>query len=55
MKKKTAYILYCISLVILIPLTLDLFIHNQLSKGYLIIFLMILSTRGLIKIVKSNK
>ena len=56
MKQKTLLILYCISMLLLIPLVIDLFMNKQqYGSGFIILFLMAFSTWGMVKLRKENK
>ena len=55
MKQKTIFILYCISMILLIPLVVDLFVNvHQYGSGLIILFLMAFATWGMIKLRKKS-
>ena len=56
MKKKTIYILYFFSMVLLLPLAIDLFVNDQAyTKGIVALFLMAFGTWGVIRLQKKRK
>ena len=53
MKQKTIFILYCIGMILLIPLVIDSFANeHQYGSGLILLFLMAFGTWGLIKLRK---
>ncbi len=53
MKKKTLVIVYGISMILLIPLTIDLFINTRhYGSGLIILFLIVFATKGMVKMRK---
>ena len=56
MKQRTLIIIYCISMILLLPLVFDLFVNKQqYGSGFIMLFLMTFATWGLIKLRKENK
>ena len=55
MKKKTAIIIYSISMILLILVVLDLFFNKQQpGSGFIMLFLMASATWGLVKVLREE-
>lgn len=56
MKQKTLLmIIYGISMILLLPLVIDLFVNEQYGSSLIILFLMAFSTWGMVKLRRVDK
>ena len=55
MKLKTLILFYSISMILLIPLVVDLFVSYQYGSALIILFLMAFATWGILKLRKGKK